>query len=53
MAQDLGIDLGLLLELCASRPFRLDEAIENGSATVLESGEERSWWVELESLGAA
>lgn len=53
VAQDLAIDLGLLLDPCASRPFRLDEAVANGASATIAPGEQRAWWIELESLDAA
>jgi hypothetical protein len=44
------VDLALVLEPCTTRPYRLDEAIANGTAVQLERGEERTWWSEVESL---
>jgi hypothetical protein len=46
----LEIDLCLVLEPCTTRPYRLPEAIAAGEACSLRGGEERTWWVELESL---
>jgi hypothetical protein len=46
----LEIDLCLVLEPCTTRPYRLPEAIAAGEARSLRGGEERTWWVELESL---
>jgi hypothetical protein len=43
------VDLGLVLEPCTTRPYRLDE-VEPGQETTLEAGAARSFWSEVESL---
>jgi galactose mutarotase-like enzyme len=45
-----GLDDCLLIEPCTSRPYRLEDSIEAGTAGSLEAGEHVSWWFELESL---
>jgi galactose mutarotase-like enzyme len=45
-----GLDDCLLIEPCTSRPYRLEEAIEQGTAASFGPGEEARWWFELESL---
>jgi hypothetical protein len=44
------VDLAVVLEPCTTYPYRLDEAVANGSAMELGAGEERSFWSEVESL---
>jgi hypothetical protein len=44
------VDLALVLEPCTTRPYRLDEALANGTAIELEAGDELSFWSEVESL---
>jgi hypothetical protein len=46
-----GLDDCLLIEPCTSRPYRLEEAIEAGTASSLDAGEQVEWWVEVESVG--
>jgi hypothetical protein len=48
-----GLDDCLLIEPCTSRPYRLEEAIDAGSAPSLGSGEQVDWWVEVESVDVA
>lgn len=45
-----GLDDCLLIEPCTTRPYRLDDAIQAGSARSLDAGDTVSWWVEVESL---
>ncbi len=47
-----GLDDCLLIEPCTSRPYRLEDAIDAGTARFLAEGEEAGWWFELESLDA-
>ena len=47
------VDDCLLIEPCTSRPYRLEEAIDTGSAPSLGGGEQVNWWVEIESIEAA
>ena len=44
------LDLCVLLEPSTARAWRMEDAIENGTAVQLAAGERRAWWVELESL---
>jgi galactose mutarotase-like enzyme len=44
------IDLELQVEPSSAHIFDLAEAVEGGTATSLSSGEERTFWVEIESL---
>lgn len=44
------VDLALVLEPCTTRPYRLDEGIEAGTAVMLAPGETRTVWSEVESL---
>jgi galactose mutarotase-like enzyme len=44
------VDLALQLETSSSHTFDLGGAIESGTAASLEAGEERTFWVEIESL---
>jgi hypothetical protein len=45
----LTIDLALVLEPCTSWPYRLDEALANGSAMSLRAGDVRTFWSIVES----
>lgn len=45
-----GLDDCLLIEPCTTRPYRLDDAIQAGSARSLGAGDTVGWWVEVESL---
>lgn len=45
-----GLDDCLLIEPCTSRPYRLDDAIHQGTTRSLAAGEQLGWWVEVESL---
>jgi galactose mutarotase-like enzyme len=44
-----GLDDCLLIEPCTSRPYRLEDAIDTGTAAAHEAGEDAGWWVALES----
>jgi len=48
-----GVELALVLEPCTTRPYRLDEAIANGTAVALAPRDERGFWSEVESLDVA
>lgn len=50
---ELGWDLAFLVCPATSRPFRLGECAENGTAVVCNPGDTRSWWMEVESLDVA
>jgi hypothetical protein len=50
IANDVDIRLTTLLEPCTSRPFRLDEAVASNAACCLRARENRTWWVEIESV---
>jgi hypothetical protein len=47
---DAGIDLALLFEPCTSRPYRMEDAIAEGTARSLAAGESLTAWCEVESL---
>lgn len=45
-----GFDLGFLFEPSTSRPFRLAEAVDRGTARSLEAGERIQFWSQVQSL---
>ncbi len=44
-----GVDLAVVIEPSTTRPYRLDEAIRDGTTIALARGDRRSFWSEVES----
>jgi hypothetical protein len=44
-----GVDLALVLEPCTSRPYRLDEAVAEGTAQALVRGQTYRFWSSVEA----
>jgi hypothetical protein len=47
------VDLALVLEPCTSRPYRLDEAADAGTAQELASGRTYRFWSSVESIAGS